>query len=163
MLQEKQLIKQLLSARIFGRGGKNMTVQEYLSKIRTYDTMIQNKDYDYYRLLELTKGLSTPPSDRDKVISSPKGNSLCNGVIELVEIENEIHNLIQARKFIISQIETLSLSNYKILYHKYVMGQTGKEIMIELNYNSRSAYSLQLKKALREFEKLYGNTYKNKR
>lgn len=140
-----------------------MTAQEYLGKIKVYETKIQNKSYDYERLLEITKGLSAAPSEKEKVKSSANGDSLCNGVCELIEIENEIHNLINARKFIISQIETLNLSSYKVLYHKYVIGETGKEIMIALNYNSRSAFYKKLDKALLEFDRLYGHIYRNKK
>ena len=140
-----------------------MNVQQYLKKISFYDRVIANKTYDYNRLSELTKGLSGPASDKEKITSSPSGDRLCNGVVELIEIEDEIHNLINARKFIISQIETLSLSSYEVLYHKYVKGETGKEIMVALNYNTRSAYYRQLEKALKEFDKIYGDIYKNQK
>lgn len=140
-----------------------MNVQQYLKKISFYDRVIANKTYDYNRLCELTKGLSGPASDKERITTSPSGDRLCNGVVELIEIENEIHNLINSRKFIISQIETLSLSSYEVLYHKYVKGETGKEIMVALNYSSRSTYNLKLQKALDEFDKLYNYIYKDKK
>lgn len=140
-----------------------MNVQQYLKKISFYDRVIANKTYDYNRLCELTKGLSGPASDKERITTSPSGDRLCNGVVELIEIENEIHNLINSRKFIISQIETLSLSSYEVLYHKYVKGETGKEIMVALNYSSRSTYNLKLQNALNEFDKLYNHIYKDKK
>lgn len=140
-----------------------MTVEQYLNKINYYDRVIANKTFDYNRLAELTKGLSAPASDKEKVSSSSGGDSLSKGVVELIEIENEIHSLINARKFIISQIETLSVSNYEVLYHKFVKCETGKEIMTALNYNTRSAYYRQLDLALKEFDNLYGDIYKTKK
>lgn len=140
-----------------------MTVEQYLNKINYYDRVIANKTFDYNRLAELTKGLSAPASDKEKVSSSSGGDSLSKGVVELIEIENEIHSLINARKFIISQIETLGVSSYEVLYHKFVKGETGKEIMVALNYSSRSTYNLKLQKALDEFDKLYNNIYKDKK
>lgn len=140
-----------------------MTVEQYLNKINYYDRVIANKTFDYNRLAELTKGLSAPASDKEKVSSSSGGDSLSKGVVELIEIENEIHALINARKFIISQIETLSVSNYEVLYHKFVKCETGKEIMTALNYNTRSAYYRQLDLALKEFDNLYGDIYKTKK
>lgn len=140
-----------------------MTVEQYLNKINYYDRVIANKTFDYNRLAELTKGLSAPASDKEKVSSSSGGDSLSKGVVELIEIENEIHALINSRKFIISQIETLSVSNYEVLYHKFVKCETGKEIMTALNYNTRSAYYRQLDLALKEFDNLYGDIYKTKK
>lgn len=140
-----------------------MTTQQYLKRISLYETMIQNKSYDYRRLAEMTKGLAGSSSEKEKVRSSSSGDRLCNGVVELIEIEDEIHNLIAARKFIISQIETLSRKNYDVLYHKYVICEEAKETMTALNYNTRSAYYKQLDNALAEFERVYGNSYKNKK
>lgn len=141
-----------------------MTTEEYLKQIDRLDRMIQNKLSEIYQLKTMVCSV-TVSKDGDKVKTSPDQDRLGSAVAKIVDLERETDRLvdkfIEKRQRIIEQIEGLeNLDYYDVLTMKYVGKNSISEIADKMGYTSRNVFMIR-NKALAEFEKKYGNEYKN--
>lgn len=138
-----------------------MTTKEYLSQIRKYDNMIQNKLKEIYNLRLLASG-TTAISDGDRVQTSNSKDKISGFVAMIVDLEHEVDDIIDKRLLIIKQIESIQNSDfYDILAKRYILGSSLKEIGIEKDMSNAGVGKI-CSKALETFEMMYGNIYMHK-
>ena len=140
---------------------KTLSAREYLGQLQTFDIYI-NQDLE--RLDDMkTNACSTGAIDysKDRVQTSPSGDSLCRQVTNYVafneKINAEIDRFVDAKEQIISEIRGLRDKNYiQVLYKVYAQFKTVKQASKEMkkSYN----YTVELhNKALAAFEETYKN------
>lgn len=134
-----------------------MTAKDYLSKVQTLRTMIEQKKE---RINEIRYSASTAQAirfDVEKLQGGKHIDKIADAVSQIVdmekEVESEIVNLIFKQHEIIKQIQQLDNCNYiKLLYKRYVECKTLQVAAEEMNYSYQ--YILELhKKALVAFGK----------
>lgn len=140
---------------------KTLSAREYLGQLQELDT---NINQDLERLDDMkTNACSTGAIDysKDRVQTSPSGDTLCKQVTNYVafndKINAEIDSFADAKEQIIKQIRGLH-NNYfnQILFKVYVQFKTVKQASKEMkkSYN----YTVELhNKALAAFEETYKN------
>ncbi len=143
-----------------------MTTQEYLSQIARFESMIERKQQEVNRLDMMAHGIKSPTYDPDKVQTSLQGDKMSTAVAKLMDAQNEVSCLVDLyltqRKYIISQIDKIpDRISYSILTDKYVEHKHNYEIACDLKYSERWVRKAHIR-ALKEFEKLYGQDYLDK-
>lgn len=142
---------------------KKLTARRYLEQIQEFDIYI-NQDLE--RLEEMkVNACSTGAIDysKDRVQTSPSGDTLCKQVTNYVafndKINAEIDSFADAKEQIIKEIRGLRDKNYvQVLYKVYVQYKTVKQASKEMKkcYN----YTVELhNKALAAFEETYKNLH----
>lgn len=139
-----------------------METKTYLSQIERLDRMIQNKLTDIYQLQHMATSISAPQKEVN-VKSSGSFDKMGDTVSKLVDLQEETNKLIDTfvdkRQLIISQIDGLEDTDmYHILTEHYVNQKDWNKIAVETGYSFRNIMIIH-KKALKEFEKKYGDTY----
>lgn len=140
---------------------KKLTARQYLEQIQEFDICI-NQDLE--RLAEMKiNACSTGAIDysKDRVQTSPSGDTLCRQVTNYVafneKINAEIDSFVDAKEQIIREIRGLRNKNYiQVLYKVYVQYKTLKQASKEMQrcYN----YTVEMhNKALMAFEETYKN------
>lgn len=142
---------------------KKLTARRYLEQIQEFDIYI-NQDLERLEEMKIN-ACSTGAIDysKDRVQTSPSGDTLCKQVTNYVafndKINAEIDSFADAKEQIIKEIRGLRDKNYvQVLYKVYVQYKTVKQASKEMKkcYN----YTVELhNKALTAFEKTYQNLH----
>ena len=142
---------------------KDMDTKQYLNQISRLDRMINNKLSEISQLRELAMSVSAVKNE-ERVQTTPNfdkiGTSYCK--IEAMEekLDNLIDEFVNKKNLIISQIDKIENETYyEILFARYIEKKTFEKIADEMTYSWRQVIRLH-GRALQEFEKKYGNTYK---
>lgn len=139
-----------------------MDTKQYLNQISRLDIMIKNKITELSSLREMCYGLSAI-SNEERVQSTPNHDKIGTTISKLDELERSIDSLVDEfvdkRSKIISQIDTMEdEAVYNVLFARYIEKKTFEKISTEMNYSFRQTTRLH-GKAIKEFEKKYGNEY----
>lgn len=139
-----------------------MTTKNYLSQVCRLNRMIQNKLVEIYQLKTMACNVSVS-NDGERVQNSGDKDRMGTTVAKIVDLEKEttdmVNNYTEKRKHIITQIDNIEDSDlYHLLSLRYVSGNTFEEIATKTNWSIRTVFNLH-EKALKEFEKLYGEEY----
>lgn len=139
-----------------------MDTKQYLNQISRLDLMIKNKLNELSGLKEVCYGLPAI-SNEERVQTTPNFDKIGTIVSKLDALEQKIDDLVDEfvdkRTKIISQIDGMeNEAMYNILFARYVEKKTFEKISDEMNYSFRQTTRLH-GKALKEFEKKYGNEY----
>lgn len=142
-----------------------MDTKQYLGQISRLDRMIKNKMTELAQYKELAYGLSGV-SNEERVQASPSFDKMTGKVAKIIEMEEKIDSLIDVyvdkKNMIISQIDSIENEiYYQLLFARYIEKKTFEKIADEMSYSWRQIIRLH-GKALQEFEKMYGKTYRNK-
>lgn len=140
-----------------------MDTKQYLGQISRLDRMIKNKMTELSQYKDLIYGLSGVVNE-ERVQKSPDFDKMTGKVAKVLKIESKIDELIDEyvdkKNLIISQIDSIENETYyEILFARYIEKKTFEKIADEMMYSWRQIIRLH-GKALQEFEKMYGKTYK---
>jgi len=140
--------------------GENMTTQEYLKQIEKLDAIIKNKQerVEYLRATLLGKGIDY---SSERVKTSPQDRfsaTISEYLDEEKKISRLLVELLSKRNEIVTEIEQLDTKYYNVLYMRYVKLYQFREIMNEMDISEQTAFKYH-RKALHEFEKLFGDKY----
>ena len=142
-----------------------MTTDKYLSQINRIDHAIVNKMEEIKRLSDMATSISIFLKEVD-VQSSGNPDKMGNAVSKIVDLQNEIQTLVDElvdkRRIIISQIDSMDNTDvYIVLSSHYVNGKDWNLISVEMKHSYRNIMKLR-KRALQEFERRYGQLYSEK-
>lgn len=142
---------------------KIMDTKQYLNQISRLDRMIQNKLAEISQLRELAMSISAVKNE-ERVQTTPNFDKIGTAYCKIEEMEEKLDKLIDEyvdkKNLIISQIDKIENETYyEILFARYIEKKTFEKIADELTYSWRQIIRLH-GRALQEFEKKYGNTYK---
>lgn len=140
-----------------------METKEYLQQIGRYDRLINNKLVELAQYRSMACSVSAVKND-ERVQSSPSYDTMDKIVSKIEQMENEIDLLVDRyidnKRIIIFQIDSMSDEmTYQILFSRYVEQKTFEKMATEMNYCYKQIIRRH-GKALQEFEKKWGNTYK---
>ncbi len=140
-----------------------METKEYLQQIGRYDRLINNKLVELAQYRSMACSVSAVKND-ERVQSSPSHDTMDKIVSKIEQMENEIDLLVDRyidnKRTIISQIDSMpDEMTYQILFSRYVEQKTFEKMAIEMNYCYKQIIRRH-GKALQEFEKKWGSTYK---
>lgn len=135
-----------------------METREYLSQIRRYDHMIDNKLKEIENLRSIICGTSAR-SIGERVQTSCDRDKISSAVSKIVDMENEVDALIDKRYDIVQQIESIpDVNMYDVLAKRFILGVELKAIRLDgidsLKQVKRIFYN-----ALDKFESMYGKSY----
>lgn len=139
-----------------------MKAKEYLQQLKRLDELINQKIKEVTDLRERATSVSGIDYSKDKVQTSPSGDTpfvkLIGKIADLeAEINAEIDSFVNEKHKIINQIQSLKNADYiSLLFKRYVEFKKFEIIAIEMNFTYQ--YVLELHGcALREFETTYKN------
>ena len=140
-----------------------MDTKQYLQQISRLDRMIQNKLAEISQLRELAMSVSAVKNE-ERVQNTPNFDKIGTAYCKIEEMEEKLDKLIDEyvdkKNLIISQIDKIdNEAYYEILFARYIEKKTFEKIADEMTYSWRRVIRLH-GRALQEFEKKYGNTYK---
>ena len=140
-----------------------MDTKQYLQQISRLDRMITNKLAEISQLRELAMSVSAVKSE-ERVQTTPNFDKIVTTYCKIEEMEEKLDKLIDEfvdkKNLIISQIDKIENETYyEILFARYIEKKTFEKIADEMTYSWRQVIRLH-GRALQEFEKKYGNTYK---
>lgn len=133
-----------------------MTADEFLSQIKKYDMLIDNKLGERHKLWCLATKI-TVPTDREVVQTSGVSDKVGNIAAKLVDLENEIDSLIDdyinIQRDCIGVIEKLVdyPVEYRVIHKRYVLYRSFAEIACEENYSLDGIMKIR-RRALRRIE-----------
>lgn len=141
-----------------------MTTKDYLNQISRLNRMINNKLSEISQLRELACSVSAIRNE-EKVQTSPKADSIGTAISKIDEMERDIERTIdkytKKKNLIISQIEGMDDElHYNVLFSRYIEKKTFEVIATEMSYSFRNIIRIH-SRALKEFERKYGDTYTN--
>ena len=141
-----------------------MTTKDYLNQISRLNRMINNKLSEISQLRELACSVSAIRNE-EKVQTSPKADSIGTAISKIDEMERDIERTIdkytKKKNLIISQIEGMDDElHYNVLFSRYIEKKTFEVIATEMSYSFRNIIRIH-GRALKEFERKYGDTYTN--
>lgn len=141
-----------------------MTTKEYLGQIERLDKMIENKLNEIYRLKQMAFNI-TSRCDRERVQSGSSHDKIGDGIAQLVDLESETDALVESyvnkRRMIVGQIDKINnMRYYAVLTDRFVNKMEFKEIFLKMGISERTLTSI-YGNALKEFEKMYGESYLN--
>lgn len=139
-----------------------MDTKSYLNQISLLDRKINNKLSELSQLKDLACSLSAV-ENKERVKSSPDFDLIGKKYAKIDELERTINNLVDEfvdkKAKIISQIDGIEQEcYYQVLFARYIEKKTFEKIADEMNYSFRNITRIH-GKALREFEKKYGQEY----
>ena len=140
-----------------------MDTKTYLQQISRLDRMINNKLSEISQLRELEMSVSAVKNE-ERVQTTPNFDKIGTAYCKIEEMEEKLDKLIDEyvdkKNLIISQIDGIENETYyEILFARYIEKKTFEKIADEMTYSWRQVIRLH-GRALQEFEKKYGNTYK---
>ena len=140
-----------------------MDTKQYLQQISRLDRMINNKLAEISQLRELAMSVSAVKNE-ERVQTTPNFDKIGTAYCKIEEMEEKLDKLIDEfvdkKNLIISQIDKIENETYyEILFARYIEKKTFEKIADEMTYSWRQVIRLH-GRALQEFEKKYGNTYK---
>lgn len=138
-----------------------MTAKEYLQQVKVKNARIRNLQRDKEALRELMFSLGNSGGDGERVQTSPDPDKLGTIYSRIDEKERQITESIDAlvdfKLKVSDEIGQLKDDRYiDILYRKYVLCQSWKEIAMEKEYSIRYAQNLN-GQALLEFAKTHAD------
>ena len=141
-----------------------MTTKDYLNQISRLNRMINNKLSEISQLRELACSVSAIRNE-EKVQTSQKADSIGTAISKIDEMERDIERTIdkytKKKNLIISQIEGMDDElHYNVLFSSYIEKKTFEVIATEMSYSFRNITRIH-GRALKEFERKYGDTYTN--
>lgn len=122
---------------------KKLSAREYLGQLQELDMGINQDLEDLEAMMHSATGISGIDYSRDRVQTSPSGDTLCNAVTRYIarneQINAEIDKFADAKQVIIGQIRGLHVPNYiAVLYKVYVQYKTiltaSEEMGLSYNY-----------------------------
>ncbi len=121
-----------------------MTAKEYLSQIRTLDSIIEQKCRELDNLHDIATAIGSFDYSKDRVQTSPNGEAPYAKTAEkAAELDVEIRALEDERLKIIDSIYRLKDKRYvEILYRHYVDGERFEDIADGMNYNLSYVYEM---------------------
>lgn len=133
--------------------------------------MINNNLAEIYQLRTLASNISIAMTS-DKVQTSGNKDTLGNTMAKVYDLEKEVDALVDnmyvQKKKIVNQIEGMLKYNddrheeyYDVLTARFVRCMTFEKIPNEINMSERKMYYI-YNEALKEFERMYGETYLNR-
>lgn len=133
-----------------------MNTKQYLEQIKRCEVMIQNKQSERKRIMDL--GISTTvPTDRERVQTFGTSDLTGKAGTELALLSEQIDSLANRRAKIISQIDGMdNIKHYEILTYRYVHHMSIYEISDHFCYSKRRIEQL-LKEAIEEFGRKYSS------
>lgn len=142
---------------------KDMDTKQYLNQISRLDRMINNKLAEISQLRELAMSVSAVKNE-ERVQTTPNFDKIGTAYCKIEAMEEKLDKLIDEfvdkKNLIISQIDKIENETYyEILFARYIEKKTFEKIADEMTYSWRQVIRLH-GRALHEFEKKYGNTYK---
>jgi hypothetical protein len=140
-----------------------MDTKTYLQQISRLDRMINNKLSEIQQFRELARSVSAVKNE-ERVKTSPDFDKMGSTYCKIEKMEKELDDLIDTyvdkKNLIVSQIDGIDNETYyHILFARYVEKKTFEKIADEMTYSFRNTTRLH-GRALQEFEKKYGKTYK---
>lgn len=140
-----------------------MDTKQYLQQISRLDRMINNKLAEISQLRELAMSVSAVKNE-ERVQTTPNFDKIGTVYCKIEAMEEKLDKLIDEfvdkKNLIISQIDKIENETYyEILFARYIEKKTFEKIADEMTYSWRQVIRLH-GRALQEFEKKYGNTYK---
>ena len=141
-----------------------MDTKTYLQQISRLDRMINNKLSEISQLRELAMSVSAVKNE-ERVQTTPNFDKIGTAYCKIEEMEEKLDKLIDEyvdkKNLIISQIDGIENETYyEILFARYIEKKTFEKIADEMTYSWRQTIRIH-GRALQEFEKLYGKTYKD--
>ena len=141
-----------------------MTTKDYLNQISRLNRMINNKLSEISQLRELACSVSAIRNE-EKVQTSQKADSIGTAISKIDEMERDIERTIdkytKKKNLIIAQIEGMDDElHYNVLFSRYIEKKTFEVIATEMSYSFRNITRIH-GRALKEFERKYGDTYTN--
>lgn len=141
-----------------------MDTKTYLQQISRLDRMINNKLSEIQQFRELARSVSAVKNE-ERVKTSPNFDKMGFTYCKIEKMEKELDDLIDTyvdkKNLIVSQIDGIDNETYyHILFARYVEKKTFEKIADEMTYSWRQTIRIH-GRALQEFEKLYGKTYKD--
>ena len=141
-----------------------MDTKQYLSQISRLNRQIQNKLSEISQLRDLSMGIRAI-SNEERVQTTPNFDKIGTSIAKIDEMERNLDKLIdeyvEIKGNIVAQIDSMEDEViYNILFARYIEKKTFEKIATEMTYSFRQITRLH-GKALIEFEKKYGNQYKN--
>lgn len=139
-----------------------MTTMEYLGQIGRLDKMIRNKLTEIAQLKELSYGIGAI-CNTERVQKTPEHDKIGATLVKIEEMEEAlnqiVHIYLEKKAAIIFQIDQLEDKVfYEVLFSRYIEKKTFEKIAEDTNYSFRNISRLH-KKALQQFEKIYGEEY----
>ena len=136
-----------------------METKEYLSQVRRYDRMIENKLKEIKNLREIIYGTAPVMSCGDRVQTTKDPDKICSYVSKIVDMEHEVDVMIDKRCKIVQEIESVSDTNmYDVLCQKYILGTEIKAIRLDGDFSLKQIKRIYYN-ALNVFETMYGGNY----
>ena len=136
-----------------------MKSKEYLQQLKLLDMKIDQKLKQKEDLRQITQATGALDYSKDRVQTSPSGDSLSNAVIKYLsleeEIDRQIDQFVDLKNQIINQIQGLKDVNYvQVLFKRYVEYKKLEVIAVEMDYTYPYVRALH-GYALQEFERTY--------
>ena len=140
-----------------------MDTKQYLQQISRLDEIINNKLAEIAQLRELATSICAVKNN-EKVQTTPNFDKIGTAICRIEKAEEEIDKLVDEyvdkKNLIISQIEGIKDETYyEILFARYIEKKNFEKIANEMTYSFRNITRIH-GRALQEFEKKYGHTYK---
>ena len=141
-----------------------MTTKDYLNQVSRLNRMINNKLAEIAQLRELSCGISAIKGE-ERVLSSSDPDKIGSTYAKIDEMERNLDKMIDEytdkKNTIIGQIDSIEDEDYyNILFSRYIEKKTFEAISVDMNFSYRNTTRIH-GKALKEFEKKYGETYRN--
>lgn len=141
------------------RDGRSLTAKEYLQQVKIKDARIQNLQRDKAALRELMYSLGNSGGEGERVQTSrdpDKFGTIYSRIDEKDrQIMESIDELVDFKLKVSAEINRINDGRYiDILYRKYVLCQSWKEISAETGYAERYAQRMN-GQALLEFQKTH--------
>lgn len=140
-----------------------MTTYEYLRQLTNIDRFIEDKLNEARRWYSVATSMGSTDYSADRVQTSHSGDKMANAVVNAMDCVREANEranqLIFKKRHIISEIDGLSNPlHYNLLKGYFLNGKTKTELCVEEHYG-RTALEKHFKRALEEFEEMYGERY----
>lgn len=131
-----------------------MNTTTYLSQIKKYDFMIQNKNMEIERLRTLACNI-VAPIDNEFVSHSGTSDKIGNMSVKIADISRDVEEIMNKRHTIISQIENIEDADmYNVLANIYILGKRVEDIADACDLSVETIRKLK-RKAIKEFENKY--------
>ena len=108
-----------------------MNAKEFLQQIRKLDKLIENKMAEVQKWKEIATNTS-PNMTGERVQSSGNPHKIADAIRRYIDLEREINqdidNLVDAKKAVIGVIEQLNATEYDVIHKIYVQYLTFDEV-----------------------------------
>ena len=116
-------------------------VKAYLEKINKLDDQIICKSKDWKRWKSIANSITAQVTG-ERVQSSWAQDKSAAAVVAYLDLEAEIKECVEQRKEIIRIIEQLKGKKYRVIYGRYVLGLSFKEIAVDCGMGESWATTL---------------------